>query len=577
MGSREGNMALEWLGEFLTRYPELALYLAVGLGYAIGSIKIRGFGLGPVTGSLVAGILLGQLGHIETSETARSILFLLFLYGIGYSVGPQFLSALRGDGAKTAALGILVPVVGLATAYAVARTLGFDPGFAAGLMSGGLTESTIIGTATDAIRHLPVPADQRDLLISHIIVADAVCYLFGTFGVIWMCGDLGPRILRIDLKAEAATLEAAMGIKRVKSTIIPGRRQFEIRAYRVPPDGPAVGKTVRETETQARDSRLFIHRIRRGGELLAATPELTLMADDIVAVSGRREVLVNLVGPGRVEVDDAELLDIPSTTLDVYVSNKAIIGRSIAEIAQSKSDWTRGVYLSKLARPGPRGRSEIPIAPGVRLQRGDILSLVGPETSLERIAPNIGTVIPTSESTNYVVLGLAIFLGGLFGTMIVLPVGDIHISLGASVGTLLAGLVTGHVHASRPTFGRIPEPVVSMMISFGLAAFVAMLGMRAGPVFFGALQREGLTLLFAGMVVTMTPQIVGLLVGRYLLNINPILLLGALSGAQTMTAGLAAVQQKSDSSVAVIGYTAAAPFGHILLTIWGTVIVWLMG
>jgi putative transport protein len=160
--------------------------------------------------------------------------------------------------------------------------------------------------------------------------------------------------------------------------------------------------------------------------------------------------------------------------------------------------------------------------------------------------------------------------------MIIIPVGTIHIAISTSVGTLLAGLVVGHIHASRPTFGRIPDAVVAMMTSFGLAAFVAMIGLRAGPVFFAALQRNGLGLFFAGMVVTMTPLFVGLLVGRYIFRINPILLLGALAGAQTMTAGLAAVQQKSGSPIAVIGYTAAVPFGHILLTTAGTVIVWLM-
>jgi putative transport protein len=144
------------------------------------------------------------------------------------------------------------------------------------------------------------------------------------------------------------------------------------------------------------------------------------------------------------------------------------------------------------------------------------------------------------------------------------------------VGTLLAGLVVGHIHASKPTFGRIPDAVVSMMTSFGLAAFVAMIGLRAGPVFFAALARDGLGIFLGGIVVTMMPLFVGLFVGRYVFRINPILLLGALAGAQTMTAGLAAVQQKSGSPIAVVGYTAAAPFGHIFLTIWGTVIVWLM-
>jgi putative transport protein len=570
-------MLAERFAEFLEHYPELALYLAVACGYLIGAAKIRGFSLGPVTGSLIAGILISQFARIEIAEVTRSIFFLLFLFGIGYSVGPQFLGALRRQGATTALLGIIMPVTGLLTAYAMARLNGFDPGFAAGLVSGGLTESTVIGTATDAIRHLPIAPEQRDVLISHIIVADAVCYLFGAFGVIWMCGNLGPWLLRIDLKAEAEKLEAAMGFMHDKPNIVHVRRKFELRGYRVPADSQIVGLTVREAEALVPIGRPIIQRIRRGAAILEAGLVVRIAAGDVISVAGRRDAIVEVVGRSKLEeVDDVELLDVEAATLDIMLSGKGLTGRPLGELSKTRDEELRGVYLTRLSRSSPDGRQTIPLAPDLQLQRGDIISLVGPEALLDRLASRLGAAIRPTDATDYIVLGLAIFLGGLFGAMIIIPVGTMHIALSTSVGTLLAGLVVGHIHASRPTFGRIPDAVVAMMTSFGLAAFVAMIGLRAGPVFFAALQREGLGIFFSGMVVTMTPLFVGLFVGRYVLRINPILLLGALAGAQTMTAGLAAVEQKSGSPIAVIGYTAAAPFGHILLTISGTVIVWLM-
>ena len=569
-------MLIDRLGDFLVHYPELALYLAVACGYLIGAVKIRGFSLGPVTGSLLAGILLGQLGKIEIAEVARSIFFLLFLFGIGYSVGPQFISSLRRQGATTALLGVIMPVTGLITAYVMARLLNLDAGFAAGLISGGLTESTVIGTATDAIRHLPIAPAERDLLINHIVVADAVCYLFGAFGVIWMCGNLGPWLLRIDLKAEAEKLEAAMGFKRSKPNIVQVRRKFELRCYCVPAGSNFVGLTVRAAEAQMQAGRAYIHRIRRGQEIYDAAVEMRLEAGDVISVMGRREAIVHIVGAAFEEVDDVELLDVTAATMDVMLSGKELTDRPLGDVVKTQSEELRGVYLTRVGRAGPDGRQAIPITNELRLQRGDIISLVGPETLLERLAARYGVPILPSDATDYVILGLGIFLGGLFGAMIVIPVGDMHIALSTSVGTLLAGLLVGHVHASKPTFGRIPDAVVAMMTSFGLAAFVAMIGLRAGPVFFAALQKEGLGLFFSGIIVTMTPLFVGLFVGRYVFRINPVLLLGALAGAQTMTAGLAAVQQKSGSPIAVVGYTAAAPFGHIFLTIWGTVIVWLM-
>ncbi|MND71707.1 Aspartate/alanine antiporter [compost metagenome] len=190
-----------------------------------------------------------------------------------------------------------------------------------------------------------------------------------------------------------------------------------------------------------------------------------------------------------------------------------------------------------------------------------------------KAARQIGTVISATQTTDFFVLGLGIFLGGLVGVILTFPVGSMQISLSTSVGALLSGLLVGHLRTRFPLFGRIPDAGVSLMTGLGLSAFVAMIGLHAGPVFFSAIAEAGLGLLFGGMIVTITPLIVGLYFGRYVLKMNPILLLGGLAGAQTMTAAMAAVQERSGSTVAVLGYTPAVPLGHILLTTWGSVIV----
>jgi putative transport protein len=182
---------MEWFAKLFEKYPEMGVYLAIGIGYLIARIKVRGVGLGAVTGSLLGGILIGNCFHVPVSDEAKSILFLLFLFGIGYSVGPSFFRNLKGDGLRWALLGAFIPVVGLFTAYAVARFLKLDLGFSAGLLSGSLTESPAIGTASEAIRALSLPDSQKQQLIGHIAVADAICYIFGTIGVIWRCSSLG--------------------------------------------------------------------------------------------------------------------------------------------------------------------------------------------------------------------------------------------------------------------------------------------------------------------------------------------------------------------------------------------------
>ncbi|WP_237216448.1 aspartate-alanine antiporter [Falsiroseomonas oryziterrae] len=561
---------LDWLRDFLVRYPEFTVFLAIGVGYWIGSINLGGFRFGPVTGSLFAGIAIGQVAHVPVSGTTKSFLFLLFLFGIGYSVGPQFMQALRRGGWRPIVLAVTVCVTGLLTAFLVAQLLGLDAGFAAGLVSGALTESPAMGTATEAINALPLPEEERARLIAHIAVADAVCYLFGAIGVIWFLSSAAPRLLGVDLKTEALRLEADLGIARSRPGIASAWRPFELRAYRLGDDAPVVGLTLREAAEHARDHRMFVLRVRRGEELIEPDHSLRLQSGDVVAVAGRREVLVGIVGASAQEVEDRALLDLPVAACEVLLTNSDLAGRRLEEAASL--DWARGIFLRSVRR----GDQDLPIAPGTILQRGDLLRIVGPEQAVEQAAGRIGPVVRPTEATDFVVLGLAIFLGGVAGVAVQVPIGDMHIALSTSVGTLLAGLLVGHLRTRLPLFGRIPDGAVSLMTSLGLAAFVAMTGLHAGPIFFGALAEAGVGLFVGGMAVTLVPQIVGLFVGRYLLRMNPILLLGGLAGAQTFTPGMAAVQAKSGSPVAVLGYTPAVPIGHILLTTWGTIIVGLV-
>jgi putative transport protein len=557
---------LAWLEQFLVRYPELALFLVIAGGYWIGNFKFGPFSLGPVTGALFAGLFVGQFAHVPVSGALKSFLFLLFLFGIGYSVGPQFMQALKGNGLKPVLVAIVVCLTGLGASIVVARTLGLDPGFSAGLMSGALTQSAAMGTATDAINGLPLPDAERTRLVAHIAVADAVCYIFGYAGVIVFCTVIVPALLRIDLRTEAQKLEQALGMTRTKPGLASAWRKFDMRAYRLAEESPLAGSTVAGAEARALEHRLFIHRLRREGHILEAAPDTTLAAGDVIALSGPRQIMVEVIGPRAEEVEDKELLDVPVTTADVFLMNPKLAGTTLGDASQE--DWTRGLYLRSVSRGG----QEIPIAAGVVLERGDVLRIVGPEAVVQRAVARIGTVIvPTG--IDFIVLGLAIFLGGVVGVLATFSIGSVKISLSTSVGTLLAGLLVGHLRTRHPLFGRIREGAVAFMTSLGLAAFVGLTGIHAGPIFLSALKEAGIALLFGGMVVTLLPQIVGLLFGHFLLRMNPILLLGALTGAQTVTAGMAAVQERSGSPVAVLGYTPAYPVANILLTTWGTIMV----
>ena len=348
---------VDWFAAIFAKYPELPVFLVVGIGYWVGGFKFRGFGLGPVTGSLIVGVLVGYFFKVPISSTAKSILFLMFLFSIGYSVGPKFFQAMKGDGLRWAGLAAFICAVGLGTAFGVAKFLQLDPGFAAGLLSGALTESPAIGTATEAIGTLALPEAERARLVSHIAVADALCYLFGTFGLIMFCSEIGPRLLGIDLKAEAQKLEKELGLDRSQPGVFSAWRPFEMRGYRLPADARIAGMTVAQAEAMVPGMRVFIERIRRGGQLMDAAPDTQLQGGDIVVVSGRREALVEIIGRTTVEeVEDREALDVPTATYDVFVSSDVFAGKTLEEIARS-SELVRGVFLRGIRRGG----HEIPV------------------------------------------------------------------------------------------------------------------------------------------------------------------------------------------------------------------------
>jgi len=424
-----------------------------------------------------------------------------------------------------------------------------------------------MGTATDAINGLAIPDAQRALFVSHIAVADAVTYIFGYAGVILLVTQIAPALLKIDLRTEALKLEQALGVTRSKPGLASAWRKFELRAYRLQEQSPLVGVTVAAAEARIPDHRLFIHRIRRGERLLEADPGTVLAAGDLVALSAPRQLIVEWIGPRAEEVEDRELLDIALISVDVMLINPKLAGMTLE--AASRESWARSVYLRSLSRGG----QEIPVGAGVALQRGDLLRIVGPEPIVQTAAKSIGVIVAPSSSIDFIVLGLAIFFGGLFGVLLSFSVGGVNISLSTSVGTLLAGLLVGALRTRYPLFGQIPDGAVSLMTSLGLAAFVGLTGIHAGPIFLSALHESGIGLLLGGMAVTLVPQIVGFCFGHFVLRMNPILLLGGLTGSQTVTAAMAALQERAGSPVPVLGYTPAYPVANILLTTWGSVMV----
>jgi putative transport protein len=552
----------------LRNNPELAVFLTLAIGFLIGRVKLGGFSLGIVVGTLLAGVLIGQL-DIKVPPIVKIIFFDLFLFTTGYKVGPQFFRGLKRDAIPQVALTVVLCTACLLTAFGFAKLLGYDAGTAAGLLAGAFSESTVIGTAGQAIQRLTIPDAEKTAWLNNIPVAYAVTYLIGTASLVWFIPTIGPKLMRINLRAEGARMQAELaGAADLGPGVISGARYFDIRAYQVTsPD--LVNRTVAELEALPETARVFIVRIRHRGEIVEPTPASVIHLDDVVAVIARQEVHVgrgSRIGP---EVDDRALLDIPVESLDVVITSRSVVGKSLTELAQLES--ARGVFLRKLTRAG----QDIPIGELTRFDRADVLHLIGPKTAVELAAAELGYADRPTTETDMVFVGTGIVLGGFVGLLSV-TVAGIPLTLTASGGALILGLVFGWLRAMYPFFGRITEPAIWIFDTVGLCVFIGVVGLSAGPSFVSGLQKSGLSLVMVGFVSALLPHTVGILFGRYVLKMNPLIVLGACAGAGTITAALRAVQDEARSSVPALGYTVPYAIGNILLTAWGPVIVAMM-
>ena len=559
---------MDYITKALQEHQELAIFVCLAGGFLIGRLKIGSFSLGTVVGTLIAGVIIGQL-DIKVPATVKNVFFDLFLFTTGYKVGPQFFRGLKKDALPQVAITVVLCVTCLISAFFAAKILGYDIGTTAGMLAGAFTESTVIGTAGDAINRLSISAQEKAALINNIPVAYAVTYLVGTAFIVWFLPNIGPKLMRVNLKEEAKKLQATIsGSEEPEAGVVSAYQTFGIRAYRVTNE-KLVNKTVAEIEAMPERFRVFISRIRHEGTIIDPEPGTIIHLGDVIAVTTHTEALMERgteIGP---EVNDRPLIDIPMEFLDVVITNRSWAGKTLKELVAY--EFARGVFLRKLVRAG----QPIPFTAETRLDRGDLLSLVGAMHDVERAAKELGYADRATAQTDMIFVGLGIFLGGLVG-LLTITIGGLPITLTASGGALIMGLVFGYLRSVRPTFGRIPEPAMWVFDTVGLTTFMAVVGLTAGPSFIAGLQKSGPSLVFVGLIIAILPHITSILFGRYVLKMNPLILLGVCTGAGTITAALKAVQEEAQSKLPTLGYTVPYAVGNILLTAWGPVIVAMM-
>ena len=557
---------MEWLRSILNQAPEIALFLSLAGGYWIGKVQFGKFQFGGVAGSLLVAVLISQVG-ITIDNGIKSVLFALFIYAVGFESGPQFFRSLGRQSIREIIMAAVLAISGLATVVVLARMFELDKGLAAGVAAGALTQSAIIGTASDAISKLGLAPEQMQLLQGNVAVGYAVTYIFGSFGAIIVCVNVLQWLMGTTIRDDAIKAESEM---------LAGARVYGVGEYPASPDlvgrifrvEQAAGSSIAQLEADT--AAISIESVKRKGALIGAEPRLVLEAGDVILVVGRRAAVVGMAPKFGPELQSSEGMDVIVVTRDVAIASPEFVNHTVGDIRKAVSAELRhGIYVTELKRAG----KPLSLAPDTMIEAGDIVTLYGTPDDVQRAAKAIGTVIIPSDKTDFVFHGLGVAVGLLIG-LIVIRVGSIPLTLGSGGGALLSGLAYGWYRSRHMAVGNMPTGASTLLRDLGLAGFVAVVGLQSGLQAVQTIATKGVSLFFIGVAVTIVPLLITMLVGRYLLGYkNAAVFAGALSGSRSANPAFGAVLDKAGNAIPTTPFAITYALANVFLTLLGPLVV----
>ncbi|MFK3666755.1 aspartate-alanine antiporter [Ochrobactrum teleogrylli] len=560
---------MQWLQSVFEQAPEIALFLSLAGGYALGKIHFGKFQLGGVAGSLLVAVVISQVGvHIDNG--VKAVLFALFIYAVGFESGPQFFRSLGRQSLREIAMAAVLAISGLVTVVVLARMFGLDKGLAAGIAAGGLTQSAIIGTASSAISKLGLAADEVQRLQANVAVGYAVTYIFGSFGAILVCVNLLPKFMGRSIRDDAIKAEAELlaGIRLLGPNEQEAAPDLVGRIYQV---DKAAGKTVAEIEAKTSiDNSITIERVKRANKIIGVAPDLKLETNDIILIVGRRTGVVTLGNELGSELQSSDGMDVIVAIRDVTITAPEFVGKSVADIKQHISaDLRHGIYVIGVKRAD----KPLPLKPDTVIAAGDVVSLYGTDQDLQRVSSSIGPVIVVSDKTDFVFHGLGIAVGLLIG-LAVIRFGSIPLTLGSGGGALLSGLLFGWYRSRNMAIGNMPTAASTLLRDLGLAGFVAVVGLQSGLQAVQTIVSSGLSIFLIGVVVTILPLIITMLFGRYVLKYdNVAVFAGALSGSRSANPAFGEILDKAGNSIPTTPFAITYALANVFLTLLGPLVV----
>ena len=548
------------IARYLIANPVISIFICLALGYLIGKLKIKSFTIGATVGTLLVGLLISLVfkgaGTYEIDGTVKTIFFSLFIFAIGYEVGPSFFASLKSSGLKIIILSLFFAVVAFVVSIVLFKAFGIGAGEAGGILAGSLTQSAILGTADSTMKGM-ISGTELKTAESQMAIAYALTYVFGTVGVVVFLKNGAAKLIGVNLtdivkkKINQTNFHESSSENAVVGNI-------KARAFCIENGAEFIGKTIGSLEEQYKDD-LTITQIIRKGKQVNLAPDVHLLEGDTVTIIGLLDAVLHFEAPGMKETDDSEALKLDVIKQEIVLTNNFSL-----DVIKHLSE--NGIVISE------RRRDNDVLSEDQALKALDHLTLVGPKALIAKTVKKLGYVKDTGTETDVSFISIGLVVGLLIGA-ISFVVSGIPITLGSGGGALIGGLLFGYYQDKHSNYGLMPKATRWFCKSVGLNLFIAIVGLTSGASFLSALQSMGVKVLLIGVLVTILPHIASVYFGRFVLKLDAVDIIGSLCGAGTCTAALNGVVEEYDSSIFAAAYTPGYAMGNILLTVLGPLVV----
>lgn len=541
---------------FMVNNQTFTLFICVALGFAIGNYKIAGrFNIGATVATLVVTLIVGQIGAFSRNEMLGTIFFGAFMFSVGYRIGPQLLVSLKLFGVRIIIASLFWMLVAFLVSWGLFIAFHIGPGVAAGIISGSLTQSATVASSLQTIGSLPVSKAIKATYEAQLPVAYALTYVFGTLGVIIFLRDIAPKMMGISIE-EQGPLMARKYHFHAKNPNPTWRR-----TYLVSENSPLVGKTIAQLNRWSGYHLIALaafHDHRMTDHL-----EYKIEPGDLVTIIG---YAVHFDRLHRIE-GIKEVL----TPTNAPQERKFVLGKKFKPV-QLAILRQHGVFIN-IQDPNTGNEQLIN-----QLHPGNVISLTGNTSRTANILRKMGRWHTSESAINYTLFSLGIGGASLLG-ILGLKLNGIPLQLGNGTAALIMGLVLSSWINRHRDYNSIPETVTTFAQSVGLTIFVGTVGLQSAQAFTSAIESLGFGVLIVGAIITIAPHLLTLLFGRYVLRMEPLALIGALTGSGTSAASMSEVVQKAGpegGAYFAAAFTPAFVVGNIGITLLGPIFVALL-